>query len=109
MSEHTPGPWQANAYSSVVGLPVSAQPDPKENTIIICGVRGDRATAEANARVIAAAPELLAALKELADLQQFANGFENGVEYNGIQEAEYWHGQTMERVKAAITKAEGRS
>lgn len=62
---HTPGPWTANRYSSVVGLPVSAQPDPKQNTIIICGVRGDRETAEANAHLIAASPDMLTELQRL--------------------------------------------
>lgn len=66
--QHTPGPWEAGHYSSVVGLPVVAQPDPTQNTIIICGVRGNREEAEANARLIAAAPDLFAALAEVAVL-----------------------------------------
>lgn len=61
---HTPGPWEAGHYSSVVGLPVMAQPDKTKNTIVICGVRGDRHEAEANARLIAAAPDLLSVVQD---------------------------------------------
>jgi hypothetical protein len=38
-------------------------------------------------------------LQELAQLQGYSKGFSNGVESNGIEEAEYWHAQTMEKVK----------
>ena len=65
---YTPGPWKAAPFSSVVGCPITAQPDPKQNTIVVAGTRGAfgedyRGEIEANARLIASAPELLAALE----------------------------------------------
>jgi hypothetical protein len=54
---HTPTPWKAGSFSSVVGCPISAQPDPKKNTVIVAGVHGAfgddyRSEVEANARFI---------------------------------------------------------
>lgn len=75
MAEHkwTPGPWRAGHFSSVVGCPVVAQPDPARNSIIVAGTRGavasesDAFVAEivANAHLIAAAPDLYEALEAL--------------------------------------------
>jgi hypothetical protein len=99
----TPGPWKAAPFSSIVGWPISAQPDPKRNTVIIAGVHGFfgedyRAEVEANARLIAAAPELLAAcrvaecaVEELCIGQDPAN--------------QCW--VTLAEIRAAITKATG--
>lgn len=69
----TPGPWKAAPFSSVVGCPITAQPDPTKNAIVVAGTRsaaaedaeGFRAEVEANARLIAAAPALLEALDAL--------------------------------------------
>lgn len=74
-AKHTPGPWMAHPYSSVAGCPISAQPDRAKNTIIIAAARSAaaedlaafRAEIEANARLIAAAPDMLAALERIAD------------------------------------------
>ncbi len=54
MSKHTPGPWTVN-YRRVT--PVAGKQDGTDD---VCHVYGDN---EANARLIAAAPQLLAALK----------------------------------------------
>lgn len=53
-AQHTPGPWYASPYSSIVGIAISGACG------VIAGVRGDKLTAEANARLIASAPDLLA-------------------------------------------------
>ena len=95
MSVHTPGPWTARAYSSVLGLPVSAQPDAEANAVIICGVRGEQKTAEANAHLIAAAPDLLAALKEA----------ERYLEYLGGETACRFFGPGMPSEALALTRA----
>lgn len=58
MSEHTPGPWFAERPYKEPGLYVTAAP----NTALIARVWNDN---EANARLIAAAPELLKALERL--------------------------------------------
>lgn len=60
MSPHTPGPWHISPYSSIVGIAVYG------DGIVIAGVRADKPTAEANARLIAAAPELLALAHQYA-------------------------------------------
>ena len=59
----TPGPWRVAPVSDYVGAELNV--DARERGFIcLAGVRGDR-EAEANARLIAAAPDLLAALKEV--------------------------------------------
>ncbi len=57
MKTHTPGPWKASPFSSVVGCPVMAQPDPKENSVLVASTYN-----EADARLVASAPELLTEL-----------------------------------------------
>lgn len=71
MNKHTPGPWRATNFSSVVGCPITAQPDKTKNTVVIAGVHGAagddyRAEVEANARLIAAAPDMAEALRKAA-------------------------------------------
>jgi hypothetical protein len=62
--QFTPAPWHAGSFSSIVGVPVMAQPDPMKNTFNVCGVAAPVSREEniANARLIAAAPELYEAL-----------------------------------------------
>lgn len=55
LSKATPRPWRAGFYSSVVGLPVMAQPDPAENSVVVLTMVGDREECEANAALIVAA------------------------------------------------------
>lgn len=59
-AKHTPGPWRATPYSSIVGIAISSPAS------VVAGVRGDQVTAEANARLIAAAPNLLALAHQYA-------------------------------------------
>ena len=64
MSKHTPGPWTQDEYGDVI--------TPNRKTLVTEGIAlGGRSTPEtrANARLIAAAPELLAMLKDLVDLE----------------------------------------
>ena len=91
MSKHTAGPWESFVNSGVVGV-VAAEAD-------VAHCRGDhlildtsRAIAEdvANARLIAAAPELLEALKAWFK--------------NDISTTEW-----LRIARAAIAKAEGRA
>jgi hypothetical protein len=123
MSAHTPGPWQFREYSlsdemlaeaRAAGIeplrfinndgsvPVSAndcricvvdcQTEFKRNT----GHRAECAERDANARLIAAAPDLLAALKA-------------AIEDTGWAYASFCRCEVCEQVRAAIAKAEGRS
>jgi len=59
MSKHTPGPWAYENYGGTVHVFL----DNKEGTPSICKLVGN--DKDANARLIAAAPELLEALEEL--------------------------------------------
>ena len=55
LSNATPRPWHKSAYSSVVGLPIMAQPNKFANSKVIVSVRGEWTEAEANAALIVAA------------------------------------------------------
>lgn len=57
MSKHTPGPWKVAA---IPGAVIAV-----DNTTIAKVFYGERSVCDANARLIAAAPELLEALKGL--------------------------------------------
>jgi hypothetical protein len=109
-TSHTPGPWEIDTDTrpaeicTVHGLP----PKDGKTWAYIRGPLGYWGTDEnenlANARLIAAAPELLEAL---AWIRQFIHKQDGGV---GIvirnldgKEANKW----LDRVDAAITKAEG--
>ncbi len=61
MSAHTPGPWDASPWSSVVGGGVFAQPDKTKNQVLIAQVR----SAHADTLLMAAAPALLAACEAM--------------------------------------------
>lgn len=93
-SKHTPGSWMAaSKASSIVGLPVVAKTGRSiaSVTFFNLGERFDHHEQEsyANARLIAAAPDMLAALK-LARDEMGANAARDAVD-------------------AAISRAEGRS
>ena len=105
MSKHTPGPW------SVSGIRTHADPDEKYLQIIaddgkksgtfayVCWsdrTNEDFIASHADARLIAAAPEMLAALKEVFGGMVAEIG-QRGVDVN------------FPLLRAAIEKAEGRS
>lgn len=57
-ANHTQGPWIAKAGTGRWNVTTSDKP----RTFNICSINTDRVEQEANAKLIAAAPELLAAL-----------------------------------------------
>ena len=99
MSKHTPGPWVVSAdplhfYSltTVIGGKESSQKNgPPQQMIVQVGGFAEWKEAEANARLIAAAPELLEALKLIASAE------------NSALDLAYCKGIA----RAAITKATG--
>lgn len=114
-SKHTPGPWKvggatewdaeyggdADAYST---QPISA--DGFETVCIVVGLNDEDAKFDANTRLIAAAPELLAALKAVdpfGDLQP-AKAMKAGLSKG--EQASF--DEIIEKVRAAIAKAEGK-
>lgn len=106
VGRHTPGPWRATKFSSVVGCPITAQPDKSQNTVVIAGVHGAfgddyRAEVEANALLIAAAPELLRCLRNM--LSALGAALDDGLRELLIKKIEV----TARAAEAAILKATG--
>lgn len=86
---HTPGPWKVSMGSTHVGGPKSG----------ICkfeSIHGMYQNHEANARLIAAAPELLEGLKGLLQVIETDQLVPESVSY-------------MQEARKAVAKAEGRS
>jgi hypothetical protein len=93
MHTHTPGPWRAER-------------DPRGDFRIVYNDKGnwlaevhsdgEPEVAEADARLIAAAPELLAALKRAKD----------AIEFYGLDDFDSTSEEELEAIDAAITKAE---
>ena len=101
MSEHTPGPWYMHDYTELFGddpmrICVSCD-ECTELTICYMGnaVYADVKEARSNAHLIAAAPEMLEALKDFYNLHE-------------SREDPEWHGSPLEqRASRAINKAKG--
>lgn len=91
-SKHTPGPWEREAQAiriQTMGWPIN---DPRDGSrlAVVLGEKSEEL--RANARLIAAAPDLLAALRKLIDVTP--------VEYD-------YAGEPMDReFGAALTEAE---
>jgi hypothetical protein len=97
MADFTPGPWRIVGGFTVNTYRVEA----KDGSICTpCYGRPERGTDLANARLIAAAPDLLAALKEVSKWLAAQRDFEFG---NATPE-EY---AAVESARDAIAKAEG--
>jgi hypothetical protein len=101
---HTPGPWTANAWGD-------GDYEINAADTTVCNVPGfdddtvDTPRAEDNARLIAAAPELLAVCQAMAgDLQALLDGDD----FSGMSDAEMF-GVMLRSLNAARAKAEGRS
>lgn len=92
---HTPGPWATYPPEFTDGECWTVQED-GGMTVRVCG--GDSPENRANANLIAAAPELLAAMKDLLD-QMHAIGLP---EWHGAE------GLCFDRANAAVASAEGR-
>ena len=88
MSAHTPGPWRADHISKIDGWVVKSLGE--TYTIAECGIKIGSA-AEANARLIAAAPSMYTALREIA----------NGDGVYGMQAREY-----KDIARAALAKVQ---
>lgn len=91
MTQYTPGPWEADLIDSDIP-PYWIVKDQYGDTAKVIGPAYDTET-KANARLIAAAPELLEALKTLVRRVERAN-------------AHTTLGCAVEPARAAITKAE---
>lgn len=102
MSKHTPGPWflaeKVQGKHTVTNLRrIRSERELMEHGAV-CEVYGiaDGSEADANARLIASAPELLGALQFMVDRFRDTNG-SYGV----------WENEALEAANAAIEKATG--
>ena len=94
MSKHTPGPWEAvNGPEDTYYVEECGQRGIVAEVLHICT---DEWT-DANASLIAAAPDLLAALRDLVDDCESANGCMGNE-----------HKIDTDEARAAIAKAEGK-
>ncbi len=91
---HTPGPWKFNGHERV--LPVEGAQDGTNDICHVYGINHDR---RANARLIAAAPDLLEAVEKFledADDRDEVIDPETGEAY-----------EDFKQLRAAVTKAKG--
>lgn len=103
MTKHTPGPWhrthtaEAGAICKIVGAA------PAGNIATVHSVPDDWGGHEENARLIAAAPDLLAALRDLYDMTG-SSGWQNAGATLGEREKRI---ACLNLARAAIAKAKG--
>lgn len=108
MSKHTPGPWGAERYQGEINIVSCNKRDAEEKDLGIVyvlarGIGGmihgenfdDRSEVEANALLIAAAPELLEALQAMVDVCE-------SPDFDGAPSDAH-----MLQARAAIAKARG--
>lgn len=91
MTQHTPGPW-------IVRGPIQVTPKSRAWKVL----RGKYSTevrVDGDAHLIAAAPDLLKAARELAEVLEKANALGDEYEWDPIAE--------VERLRAVIAKATG--
>ena len=89
-AQHTQGPWKLHTHING-GQCLVTDNEEMTHIMLISEARGMGQSAEANARLIAAAPELLEALKWVS-----SHGYAGGKSFGEV-----------EIVKKAIAKAEG--
>lgn len=103
MSGHTPGPWKA-----IISSVVTEQGETKPFCSISQSETGEDIAymtlrpheVEANARLIAAAPDMINALKWLLDVSEGLSDRNDGTESENKQRAQH-------EARAAIARAEG--
>jgi hypothetical protein len=95
-AQHTPGPWHVDLYDA-------AGVDGVDGCRVAITGFGEDDTDQANARLIAAAPDMLAALEDAPTMSKYhgQRGFEAD---RFIADYEAWR----VKARAAIAKAEGR-
>jgi hypothetical protein len=93
MTEHTPGPWEISQEPPRWIIQAKGEIGKKAVAYMV----GDFVKCAANARLIAAAPELMAALEDMLEFAANVHAGRNqSINYSG-----------MDRARAAIAKARG--
>ena len=89
---HTPGPWHAfeqnasNPNSKGLFEIDANHPSGNRQTIAVTPYKGDGTELHANARLIAAAPEMFEVLSELLDTLEMSKGYGFDEEYEKLRE-----------------------
>lgn len=109
MSGHTPGPWEKDGLTVYALMHAGWHKGVEQfKNRFFCGVQGDVECStrelDANARLIAAAPDLLAALKACRDRLHYLAVNEVGEHPHSLI-----NGLRVSTADEAIAKAEGRS
>lgn len=104
MSKHTPGPWTVQRIDIDCGIIQWAIELPDMRVIAHTGADVSVAQDKANARLIAAAPEMLQALKEI--VFEFECQYDTANEPEGVMEKARL--KVIKQCKKAIAKAEGK-
>jgi hypothetical protein len=96
-TQHTPGPWRVGDAAHTIFGPKQAD---GSLAVTIASVAGNARVEDyrANARLIAAAPDLLAALKAVSAIAEHGPSVVDALGF-----------QNVRAIRAAIAKAEGRS
>lgn len=106
---HTPGPWEVQSHGHDFWVDTPCDPPQHRQDICRMSFRmTDHKVSADNARLIAAAPELLEALQRVEDrLTKAARAFYVSGKRNALQEAlEGWQ-EDINPARAAIAKATG--
>lgn len=100
-AKHTPGPWTATGFRQMV---VNA---PSGDTLCLAPATASSGLDEiaANARLIAAAPELLASLEAVLDDLEEAHQPETDADHHGDPKDECIYCRNIAQARAAIAKA----
>jgi hypothetical protein len=95
-SKHTPGPWSIGQSGSKIVNPRSTFTAIHSGGASVCLVVEGNGRAGDNSRLIAAAPDLLAACKAMAAIDIYGKAMPKGFM------------AALDQIEAAIAKAEGR-
>lgn len=98
----TPGPWRATPHSSIVGTGIVAN-----RGIVVASVLGVPEVCQANARLIASAPDLLALAKQYASECSECGGHGGILVTVNAGVLEYDDCDACADIRAVIEKAEG--
>lgn len=101
MSAHTPGPWKSHRFRDESGYWIS--PEGQDNMIAATSFS---ATEEANARLMAAAPEMLSLLEEIEDRVNKAYDYALRAR-SGDYDSEFAHIHKLLANSTVIAKSKG--
>lgn len=110
MSKHTPGPWHQFRQGTKRFVSQACDEDFRDSIAVVFeanyhpdGIAAAVKEADLNARLIASAPDLLAALETI---ENDCSAILDGDDMSGMSDAELF-GAMLETVTAAIRKAKG--